>query len=484
MSSPTPKPDRVKASWLFAYSLPGLPIAAMGLPLAVHLPPYYASEVGMGYAIAGTVFLLPRFLDIFLDPVMGVLSDRFHTRWGRRKPWMAMSVPVLILAAVLVFMPAIGTTWPVAVMSLILLFIGWTMLTITHLAWGGELTGDYHERSRVTASREAAYIIGMIAVLILPVLIQQYGDAWGVGSDRTAQVSSMGWFVILTLPLCVAFALFVVPEREVPPTPHIPMKVALAAIWSNTPLRYVLFCDLIAGLSTGTVATLFLIMATAGLDLGAQANVLLLIYFAMGVVLIPPMVWVSRKLGKHQTLAYSSLVNAILIPCIFLLPKGEFWPAAILWTFFGANMAVGPFLFRAIMADVADHDHVETGQARAGVYFALLALTNKAGYSIAIGLTFWTLAFIGFQPSAPNTPEAIDAMMLLYIVPPTIVSVLIAVVMWRFPLDEARQRELRRIIDERTAAGTILGERVGHPLESEQETPDSADDPVVAKPAE
>jgi Na+/melibiose symporter-like transporter len=203
----------------------------------------------------------------------------------------------------------------------------------------------------------------------------------------------------------------------------------------------------------------------------------------MGVVLIPPMVWVCRKLGKHQTLAYSSLVNAVLIPCIFLLPKGEFWPAAALWTFFGANMAVGPFLFRAIMADVADHDHVETGQARAGVYFALLALTNKAGYSIAIGVTFWTLALIGFEPKAPNTPEAVNAMMLLYILPPTIVSILVAAVMWRFPLDEAKQRELRRIIDERTAAGTIIGERVGHPLESADEIPDGSGLPA-AKPAE
>ena len=122
----TKKSERVRASWLAAYSLPGLPIAAMGLPLAVHLPPYYASEIGMGYAIAGTVFMLPRFLDIFIDPVMGVLSDRFRTPWGRRKPWMAMSVPVLILAAILVFMPAVGTTWPVAVLSLVLLFIGWT----------------------------------------------------------------------------------------------------------------------------------------------------------------------------------------------------------------------------------------------------------------------------------------------------------------------------------------------------------------------
>jgi Na+/melibiose symporter-like transporter len=485
MASPTAPHDRVKPAWLFGYSLPGLPIAAMGLPLAVHLPPYYAEDVGMGWAIVGVVFMLPRFLDIFLDPVMGVLSDKVRTPWGRRKPWMAMSVPILIAAAVLVFMPSIGMSWPVAVFSLILLFVGWTMLTITHLAWGGELTGDYHERSRVTASREAAYIIGMIAVLLLPVLVQRYGAEWGFGNDRAAQVASMGWFVIVTLPIGVAIALLVAPERDVPAPPHLPWRVALAAVWSNTPLRYVLIGDLIAGISTGTVATLFIPMVSAGLGLAAQANLLLLIYFAMGVLFIPPMVWLSRVLGKHQMLVVHCVANAVLIPCIFLLPKGEFWPALALWTLFGMNMSVGPFLFRAIMADVADHDEVETGRARGGVYFALLALTNKAGYTLAIGIAAWTLAYLGFDGRIANPPEVITGMMALYIVPPTLINIGIALVMWRFPLGEARQRELRSILEARAAAGTAIGARVGHTLETEEDVPsDEPVAPVAVKPAE
>src|SRR5258705_2160790 len=103
--------DRVKASWLFAYSLPGLPIAALGLPLAVHLPNFYAVEIGLGYGVAGGVFLLARFLDIFLDPVMGVVSDRTRTRWGRRRIWMALSVPIMVIASVMLFMPSAGATW-------------------------------------------------------------------------------------------------------------------------------------------------------------------------------------------------------------------------------------------------------------------------------------------------------------------------------------------------------------------------------------
>lgn len=476
MASPTAPKDRIKASWLFAYALPGLPIAAMGLPLAVHLPNFYAVDVGLGYFVAGAIFFAARFLDVFLDPIMGVVSDRTQSRWGRRRLWMVASVPIMAVAALLVFMPAPGISWPFAVASFILLFIGWTMLTITHLAWGGELTGDYHERSRVTASREAAYIVGMITVLLLPALIQSQGG------DKFAQIASMGWFVIVTLPIGVAVAVLVIKEEQLPPVPHLPLRPALKAIWNNGPLRYVLVCDLIAGISGGIVATLFIPMVSFGLELPQHANWLLLVYFFMGVIAIPPMVWLSRKLGKHQTMVLHVLANAILIPCIFLVPKGELIPALVLWIVFGLNMSVGPFLFRAIMADVADHDHVETGQPRAGVYFALLALTNKLGYSCAIIASLWTLAAIGFDGKGNNTPETVTSMMIMYIVPPTIISLIIAAVMWRFPLGEAKQRELRRIIEERTAAGTVIGARIGHTLEDEPDLPVEA--AAVPKPAE
>ena len=477
MTSARAPKDRVRASWLFAYALPGLPIAAMGLPLAVHLPNFYAVDVGLGYFAAGAIFFAARFLDVFMDPIMGVVSDHTRTRWGRRRVWMVASVPIMAIAAWLVFMPAQGVTWFFVVASFIFLFVGWTMLTITHLAWGGELTGDYHERSRVTASREAAYIVGMIAVLLLPALIQEQGG------DKFAQIASMGWFVIVTLPIGVAVAVLVIKEADVPPAPHLPLGPALKAIINNRPLRYVLICDLISGISSGIVATLFIPMVSFGLELPKAANWLLLLYFLMGVIAIPPMVWLARVLGKHQTLVLHCLANAILIPCIFLLPKGELWPALTLWLLFGLNMSVGPFLFRAIMADVADHDEVETGQKRAGVYFALLALTNKLGYSCAIIASLWTLAYVGFDGKGGNAPDTILSMMLIYIVPPTLISIAIAAVMWRFPLDEAKQRELRRILEERSAAGTAIGHRIGHAIEDEPELPAAAE-AVAAKPAE
>lgn len=465
MATQTAPKDRLKASWLFAYSLPGLPIAAMGLPLAVHLPPFYAEDIGLGWVAVGLIFGAARFFDVFLDPIVGVWSDRTKSSWGRRRVWMIASVPVMAIASYLVFSPTPGASWQYVIATIVMLYLGWTMLTITHLAWGGELTDDYHERSRVTASREAAYIIGMITVLLLPLIVQM------AGGDKFAQVASMGWYVIVTLPIGVAVAAMTLKEREVPPVEHLSWRVAMRAVASNKPLRYILFCDLIAGISGGIVATLFLPMVAHGLGLPQQSYILLLVYFLMGIVAIPPMLWLSRRLGKHQTMVAHVLANAVMIPCIFLVPKGDITSATVLWALLGLNMSVGPFLFRAIMADVADHDQAETGHARAGLYFAMLALTNKLGYSGAIVVAGLVLGYIGFNGKAVNPPEVLSSLMLIYIVPPTIISILIGVVMWRFPLDEAKQRELRRIIEERSAAGTAIGARVGHTIEDEVDLP-------------
>ena len=95
---------------------------------------------------------------------------------------------------------------------------------------------------------------------------------------------------------------------------------------------------------------------------------------------------------------------------------------------------------------------------------ALLALTNKLGYSCAIVLSMWMLALFGFDGKGVNSPETIFNLSALYVIPPMLISIVIAAIMWRFPLDESRQKELRRIIEER-AAGAAIGMRTGHSLE-------------------
>ena len=90
---------------LLAYGGLAVPLAALGLPLAVYIPPFYAGPIGLGVGTVGIIFMVARFWDIFTDPIMGMIVDRYPSKWGKRKHWIAIGVPVLMLAAWFIFFP-------------------------------------------------------------------------------------------------------------------------------------------------------------------------------------------------------------------------------------------------------------------------------------------------------------------------------------------------------------------------------------------
>ncbi|MEQ8745482.1 MFS transporter [Pyruvatibacter sp.] len=452
-----PNPGNTRASGLSrwrigAFALPAAPIAAMGLPIVVYLPPFYAGEMGLGLAVVGAIFMITRFWDVFTDPVLGVLSDRFKTRWGRRRHWIVISVPIMLVSVYMLFMPTAPVSASYLLWWMVIAYIGWTLLTISHMSWGAELTPDYNERSTIQGFREVALIAGMILVLLVPVFI----EAMQPDNVAAARVASMGWYVLILLPITVAIAVWVVPERKVKDPVHVPWREAISILIRNQPLRRVLLADLLGGISGGIVTALFLFLAADVLQL-QFASLLILVYLTSGCIFVPIMVRLSHHWGKHRTLAYSSLFSAATIPFIFLIEPGDMLFAVLVWILLGINMGAGPFLFRSIMADVADHDHVEGGNQRTGLFYSLLTMTNKLGAALAIGIAYPILDIVGFVPGTENTPSAELGLLLVYVLPPALIGVLVAWVMWSFPIDEARQSENRRILSERDAVAEGAG---------------------------
>jgi Na+/melibiose symporter-like transporter len=431
------------------FALPAMPIAAMGLPIVVYLPPFYAGEMGLGLATVGIIFMLTRFWDVVTDPILGLVSDRWTTRWGRRRPWLVASVPIVVGAVLMVFMPSPPVSGAYLLGWMIVLYVGWTLLTLSHMSWGAELAPEYNERSRIQGYREAALILGMVLVLALPVLIERTA----VGDVAAARVASMGWFVVILLPVTIALAVTFVPEHPVPDAAHVPWREAVTILVRNAPLRRILTVDLLGGVSGGIVTSLFLFLASDALRL-ANASVLILVYLLAGCVFIPLMLRLSFRFGKHRTLAGSSLFNAFTVPFILLIPDGNLLAAVACFVLLGVNMGAGPFLMRSIMADVADEDNVHSGSQRTGLFFALLTMTNKVGNAVAVGVAYAALDLIGFVPGGANTPAAIGGLKAVYVWPACALSVAVALIVWAFPLDEARQRHNRRILDERNAAAS------------------------------
>ena len=122
---------------LAAYSVVSLPMAAMGMPIAVYLPRFYSEGLGLSLITVGMIFTLARIWDVITDPAMGYLIDRVETRWGRRKHWIALAVPMLVIAVYQVFVPNPDNVSEAYLLFwLILLYLGYTMMAISHQSWG------------------------------------------------------------------------------------------------------------------------------------------------------------------------------------------------------------------------------------------------------------------------------------------------------------------------------------------------------------
>jgi glycoside/pentoside/hexuronide:cation symporter, GPH family len=439
----------LKRSTIAAYSLPAIPVAALGLPLAVFVAPYYITDVGIEATIVSIVFMLVRVADVIFDPLFGFVADHTRTKWGRRRHWLVLSTPVLMLSVWMFFVPPENASWVHMAVWVTVIYLGYSVITIAHASWGAELSMAYHERSRVQAWREFSVVSGMLLVLLLPSGLEVFFNA-----SKAETIAAMGWFIIVLLPITVAIAILV-PERDFPPQHDLDVTGAWRLVAKNGPMKRILLTDLLFGTATSVTATLYVILIAKVFGLGQYANTLLLVYFVAGLVGIPIWIHLSYKFGKHRTLAGAAIYASIALPLNLIAPHdgSAFWWLVVLNVLYGLAYGAGLFLMRSIMADVVDQETAETGKERMGVYFSFLILTNKLGYAFSI-LSLGILAQLGFdaRPGVVNSPESLVLVQLFFVGVPAILFLTAAWVMWHFPIDEKRQQELRDVIAARAFA--------------------------------
>lgn len=435
---------RLSTLRLSAFVSPEAPLSAFLMVVVVFVPPFYTGSMGLGLGLVGMIFGLTKLWDVVTDPAFGLFSDRWYTRWGRRRPWLVASVPLMIIGSYMVFVPTAPVTASYFAFWMIMLYVGWTLASISHISWAAELSSDYHERSRISAFKQGAALLGSFSLMLMVALADHIP-----GFDEADRLAMIATAIIISLPLTVLAALWATPEPQrvviTKKTEPKPMRLLL----SNGPLRRLLATNIFLGMATGAVAGMFLFFVEKVLKLGNWSSFALLPWLFSGLLFLPLFVALSRRIGKHRALCVAIIYQTVASTLFLVLPAGDIVFACLAFLLLGANQAVGTYIPRAIMADVTDFDAVKSGEKRTGLYMSLLQTSSKIAAALAVGLSYPMLNMIGFDaaPNGVNSEETLNHLRWLMVLIPGSMYVLVVLTMWRFPLGEEQQIMLRQQLE-------------------------------------
>lgn len=435
---------------LAAFVAPEAPFSAFLTVLVVFVPPFYAGSAGLGLSTVGLIFGLTKIWDVITDPAFGYLADHWHTRWGRRLPWLVASVPALGLCTYMVFVPTLPVDGTYFAIWMVLLYVGWTIGTVSHIAWAAELSEEYHERSRISAYKQGAALVGSLGIILLVVLADGMGEL-----DEPDRMQLIAVALIVLLPITIFAAVRAAPEprfSHIQTSPDAPG--VLRQIVGNRPLRLLLLANLLLGIAAGGVGGMVLFYVEDALLLGSWSSFTLIPFLFSGLLFLPLLVAASRRFGKHRTLCYALMYQIVGGSLFLVIPAGNVVAACAVFLLLGVSQAVGNYLPQAIMADVTDMDTAATGKRRTALYMSLLQSSSKVAAALAVGLSYPILSLVGFDPSpdAAHPESALFGLRMMMFLFPAIALALVVWVMWNFPLSEKDQLVLRQRIAERVAS--------------------------------
>jgi Na+/melibiose symporter-like transporter len=431
------------------YGLPNLSNAIVGLPIALYLPTFYSRDLGLSLVYVGIILTLSRLTDVVTDPAIGILSDRWQTRFGRRKPWLIAGAPLMMLSLWMLFVPPGDISTLYLFVWISLLYLGWTLFDLPYNAWGAELSKDYRERSRVTGWREGFGYGGLIISLSIP-LVMAFGLS--MPGARNA-LYGIAVAVVVSFPLLLVPCLLRVPEPaperldRTSPT----WRQGLRIVWRNGPFRRLVVCLTFFTTAISMTASLsfFFVQHTMQEPFERYA-VFILVYYLSSSLAIPIWLRISDRLGKHRTVVLGILWLSLWSAPIPLIGPGDYWLFLFLMVMKGSSIGALVFLPSSMAADIVDLDTLRTGRQRTGLYFSLWGMVRKGGAALGVLAATTGAAFFGFDPGIDeNTAEAKLAVAVLYSLFPACLALVALPLLWRYPLTEERQQRMRARIESR-----------------------------------
>lgn len=446
-SNGTKLPTSVKLGW----AIGELGIAVyVGVTMIFFL--FYLTEAqGLSPAWAGVALLAPRLLDAVFDPVLGAISDRTKTKWGRRRPYVLVG-SILYGATFYIFlaMPAYTSQISKVVYASIAYCVAsfaYSIMTVPYSAMTAEMTSDYKERTELVGYRMVAARLGIIGASSLTPIIYMSQPTLAEGFRLVGLV--LGGFMTIT-GLVTYFTTIHAPTIE-RPVQTFNVKRELRAVTENRPFVVLFIVFLCQNIAIGASATALVYFLTFVMKVGGTLiGPLLTVAGLTATIFTPPWVLVSRKLGKKP--AY---VASLAVTCLMALP-GLFLPPALAFLLFGLYFlsAVGDagnqLLPNSMVPDTVEVDELNTGERREGAIFGAWAFCLKLGMALGAFLVSLVLEEFGFNAGVSSQSDtAIWGIRLSYCLVPFVLWVAAIILLRNYTLDEAKFNGVKSAIAQR-----------------------------------
>jgi GPH family glycoside/pentoside/hexuronide:cation symporter len=421
----------------------------MAIPIAVHLSIFYSDVVLVPLGFIALAKAVARAFDALTDPIMGWVSDRTRTSWGRRRPWIALGAPLAALAFVAMFSPptalgpAAGGLWLAA--TYILYYLFHTIYSIPHYGLGPELTLDYKERSSLFGWEQGFSVLGTMVAAGLPALLIVYFG------DRTAYTIFAALFGIVLVAL-YGHLVWRVRERpdfvNRPPNPLVP---GVRRVLRNRVYR-ILLAVYVVGATTGaipgTLMPFFTTYVLAPEDPARWIGIYLGAYFGAGFLFLPLWVLAARRFGKKPVWLASFVTGITGSLGLFFLGPGQLWSAFVILIWAGASFGARLFLGPAIQADVIDYDELHTGRRREAQYGSLWSVVTKFTVIPSMSIPLAVLATLGYEPNVEQSETVKLAIRVIFGLLPAATGLVALVVACFYPISEVVHRRIWEAIEQ------------------------------------
>ncbi|MCI5982680.1 MAG: MFS transporter [Marinilabiliaceae bacterium] len=427
---------------------------------------FYTDIFGISAAAVGTMFLITRVWDAFVDPVVGIVSDRTETKWGKFRPFLLyLALPFGIIGVLTFTTPDMGDTGKLvyAYVTYSLMMVIYSAINVPYASLLGVMSPDPKDRNVLSTYRMTfAYIGSFLALFFFTKLIEGFG---GVASApiETQQTAWMSAVMVIAI-VCVLLFLgcFYFTKERIRPIKEAKTSVKddLKDLLKNRPWWILLGAGIAALVfnsirdgatvyyfkyfvcedqvgQVGILGTSFALSALY-LGVGQLCNII-------GVVAAAP---VSNIIGKKNTYLGAMAIATVLSIIFYWFEADQLGLIFVFQALISICAgAIFPLLW-SMYADCADYSELTTGNRATGLIFSSSSMSQKFGWAIGSALTGWLLAFFGFEANKVQSAETIDGIKMFLSILPAVGTILSVIFIAFYPLSETKVAENAAILED------------------------------------